>query len=292
MAVIASSGSASVRSAATTARARSSLNRWFPASEPCESVCPPTSKAASGQPSSASDSRSMVGRLSAVIVAEPAANWIDAPPRMEATSAAQVADNDTEEGRAANRRIAFTLPGLAAAAEAGAEAEAEAGAEARADTEATGSGDEESLVAQSQSGDPTEVCLARLDAILSENTIEFAPGSATITPESAPVVNAIAGVLRGCPDATLEVGGHTDSSGSDSGNLALSQQRADAVLAAVRRSDLPLPGLAAKGYGEGQPLGDNGAAEGRAQNRRIAFTAGTGEGTANEDGSGDADGSE
>ena len=168
-----------------------------------------------------------------------------------------VADNDSEEGRAENRRIAFTLPALAAA-QAGEEQE-----------EADG----ESLVAQGQSGDPAEVCLARLDAILSENTIEFAPGSAVIAPESAPIVNAIAGVLRGCPDAALEVGGHTDSSGSDSGNLALSQQRAEAVLAAVKRKDLPLPGLTAHGYGETQPIADNGTQEGRGQNRRIAFTA-------------------
>ena len=112
-----------------------------------------------------------------------------------------VADNDSEEGRAENRRIAFTLPALAAA---------QAGEE-------DGEADGESLVAQAQSGDPAEVCLARLDAILSENTIEFAPGSAVIAPESAPIVNAIAGVLRGCPDAALEVGGHTELVGVELG---------------------------------------------------------------------------
>ncbi len=170
-----------------------------------------------------------------------------------------VADNDTAEGRAENRRIAFTLPGLA-------------GAPVEAPAEAA-EGSEQSIVAQGQSGDPAEVCLARLDAILSENSIEFAPGSAEITDDSAPIVNAVAGVLRGCPDAALEVGGHTDSSGSDAGNLALSQARAEAVLAAVKREDLPLQGLVAKGYGESQPVADNGTEEGRAQNRRIAITA-------------------
>ena len=105
------------------------------------------------------------------------------------------------------------------------------------------------------------------------------------------MVNAIAGVLRGCPAAVLEIGGHTDSSGSDSGNLALSQERATAVLAAVRRQDLPLPGVTAKGYGEEQPVADNGTAEGRAQNRRIAFTGAVGEADPGA-GSGDVDGSE
>lgn len=187
-----------------------------------------------------------------------------------------VADNGTAEGRAKNRRIAFTLPGLAAAPE-------ESGG-----AEGDGEGEGESLVAQGQSGDPTEVCVARLDAILSENTIEFAAGSAEITPESAPIVSAIAGVLRGCPDAALEVGGHTDSSGSDGGNLALSQARAEAVLAAVKRQDLPLPGLTAKGYGEADPVADNATAEGRAQNRRIAFAAVDGGGSEG----GEGDGSE
>lgn len=189
-----------------------------------------------------------------------------------------VADNDTEEGRAQNRRIAFTLPALADAAAAG------SGDDEGGSPEDGG----ESIIAQGQSGDPAEVCLARLDAILSENSIEFAAGSAEITPESAPIVNALAGVLRGCPDAALEVGGHTDSSGSDAGNLALSQARAEAVLAAVKRPDLPLPGLTARGYGEAQPLGDNATADGRAQNRRIAFTA---PGADESEGTGD-DGSE
>ena len=186
-----------------------------------------------------------------------------------------VADNATAEGRARNRRIAFTLPGLAEAAS------------PSADGGGSGSGDTvEDLAAAAPSDDPTSVCLARLGALLAENTIDFAAGSAEIAPESAAVVNALAGVLRGCPEAVLEIGGHTDSSGSDSGNLTLSQARAEAVLAAVKREDLPLAGLTAKGYGEAEPVADNGTAEGRAQNRRIAFTAPEGQG------SGDGDGSE
>jgi OOP family OmpA-OmpF porin len=154
-----------------------------------------------------------------------------------------VADNSTAEGRAQNRRIAFTLV-RAAPAEPD----------------------------PPDPDDPAAVCLDRLAAIVAENQVAFAPGSAEIAPESAPVIAALAGVLRGCPDATFEIGGHTDSEGSESGNLRLSQQRAEAVLAAVRRPDLPLAGLAAKGYGEAAPVADNGTAEGRAQNRRIAFT--------------------
>jgi OOP family OmpA-OmpF porin len=157
-----------------------------------------------------------------------------------------VADNATVAGRAGNRRIAFTLitPEAAAAAQ-------EAAAE-----EAPAAGN----------------CAEDVAAILAADSIQFAPGSATIAPESEPVIAEIAETLDACPDAAFEIGGHTDSEGSESGNQRLSQQRAEAVLAALR-TRLPLPGFTARGYGEAEPVADNATAEGRARNRRIAFTA-------------------
>jgi OOP family OmpA-OmpF porin len=152
-----------------------------------------------------------------------------------------VADNATAEGRARNRRIAFTpVPEIA-------------GADVP------------------EGDDPVLACSDRIGEILAGATIQFAAGSATLAPESAPVIDDIAGALRSCPDAAFEIGGHTDSEGSDEGNIRLSQERADAVLAALRRPDLPLLGLTAHGYGEADPVADNATAEGRAQNRRIAF---------------------
>lgn len=159
-----------------------------------------------------------------------------------------VADNDTAEGRARNRRIVFTsLPADPAQASAEAQAPAEAGNGGNAD------------------------CVPRIEAILGDSPIEFAPGSATITEASGPVVDAVREVLRSCPTAALEIGGHTDSEGSDTGNLGLSQRRAEAVLAALRTEDLPLAAMTARGYGEADPVADNATAEGRAENRRIAF---------------------
>ena len=48
--------------------------------------------------------------------------------------------------------------------------------------------------------------------------------------------------LAGCPDAAFEIGGHTDAQGSESGNLRLSEQRAEAVLAALAADDRPAAG--------------------------------------------------
>jgi len=153
-----------------------------------------------------------------------------------------VADNDTEEGRARNRRIAFR--------------------------EVPAEGDAPIPVAE----DGAAVdCAARVRVILADGSIQFAPGSTTIADESEPVIAAIREVLRGCPGAALEVGGYTDSEGSDSRNLRLSQQRAEAVLAALRADDLPLDAMTARGYGEADPIADNATAEGRARNRRIAL---------------------
>ena len=188
-------------------------------------------------------------RATAVVEALQASAGPDTLPELVARGygeAEPIADNDTEEGRAQNRRIAFR------ATPAETETEAETAAPAATDGAAVD-------------------CVARIGVILAESSIEFAPGEATIADASEPVVASVREVLRACPDAALEVGGYTDSEGSDSGNLRLSQRRAEAVLAALRADDLPLAGMSARGYGEAEPIADNGTAEGRARNRRIAL---------------------
>jgi OOP family OmpA-OmpF porin len=54
-------------------------------------------------------------------------------------------------------------------------------------------------------------------------------------------------------------------------NEQLSQERATAVLDALRARRVPVSSFAAKGYGEADPIADNGTAEGREANRRIEF---------------------
>ncbi len=117
-----------------------------------------------------------------------------------------------------------------------------------------------------------EVCAAEIEAILAAETILFAPSSATIEPESAGVVEAIAGVLRSCPGTRFEIGGHTDSQGRVEMNRQLSERRAAALVRALMEQDLPLVELTARGYGPDQPVADNRTEEGRARNRRIEFT--------------------
>jgi OOP family OmpA-OmpF porin len=69
----------------------------------------------------------------------------------------------------------------------------------------------------------------------------------------------------------VELQGHTDNVGSDKYNLTLSHRRANAVRAYLLDHAVPADRLTAKGYGELQPIDDNGTEAGRARNRRVVM---------------------
>jgi len=117
-----------------------------------------------------------------------------------------------------------------------------------------------------------ERCEARVQAILVENKITFAPGSATLDAESREALDQIADVLRECGALELEVAGHTDSQGRAETNLALSQSRAEAVINALLSRRVLVSGMEARGYGAERPVADNATAAGREANRRIEMT--------------------
>jgi OOP family OmpA-OmpF porin len=115
-------------------------------------------------------------------------------------------------------------------------------------------------------------CVDALNAVLEKQKIVFAPGSAEIEAEARDTMTALADQMRNCPDIPMEIGGHTDSQGRDTGNLALSQTRAEAVLLGLQGRRVLVGALKAQGYGETRPIADNATAEGREANRRIEFT--------------------
>lgn len=117
-----------------------------------------------------------------------------------------------------------------------------------------------------------EDCLARVTAVTDAAKVTFEPGSATISREGEPVIEAIAEILRSCPDLRLQISGYTDSQGREDTNLRLSQERAEAVLAALRSQRVPVAGFEARGFGEASPIASNETEAGREANRRIEFT--------------------
>jgi outer membrane protein OmpA-like peptidoglycan-associated protein len=100
--------------------------------------------------------------------------------------------------------------------------------------------------------------------------IYFDTASATIRPESEPVLKEIADVMKKNPDWKLRVDGHTDNIGGDASNLVLSNKRAAAVKQAlVERYEIEGARLTTAGYGASRPKATNDTIEGRALNRRV-----------------------
>lgn len=115
-------------------------------------------------------------------------------------------------------------------------------------------------------------CLERVQTVQAARKITFDPGSAEIDAASGAVMDALAQAFKNCTGIKIEIGGHTDAQGSTTGNLALSQARAEAVLVALQGRQVDVSGMRAVGYGEGVPIADNGSEAGRETNRRIEFT--------------------
>lgn len=103
--------------------------------------------------------------------------------------------------------------------------------------------------------------------------INFASGSYAITWESMAILRDAARAIKAAPaDTRIQVGGHTDSTGSSHINMSLSGQRAQAVMDALVNLGVDAAILSAEGYGDLQPIADNSSPEGRSQNRRMEFT--------------------
>lgn len=102
-------------------------------------------------------------------------------------------------------------------------------------------------------------------------TVNFRVNSAVLSPEAKRQLDAFAEKANTARAYMIEVGGHTDSTGSEAKNFQLSRQRAEAVIQylavnhkiPVRRFVSPM------GYGKTDAVADNKTAAGRAQNRRV-----------------------
>jgi OOP family OmpA-OmpF porin len=101
--------------------------------------------------------------------------------------------------------------------------------------------------------------------------VGFETNSDTLTAESRAVLDPVADNLKKYPELQIELQGHTDSVGADKYNLSLSQRRADSVRAYLLSQGVSASQVVARGYGESQPVSDNGTREGRAQNRRVVM---------------------
>ena len=122
-------------------------------------------------------------------------------------------------------------------------------------------------------GLPTpQECVDQIGVVTQNRKILFDPGSASITADSQAIMDDIAEILQRCPDIPLQIAGYTDSQGREEMNQQLSQDRANAVLDALRVRRVPISAFTAEGFGEADPIADNDTADGREANRRIEFS--------------------
>jgi OmpA-OmpF porin, OOP family len=112
-------------------------------------------------------------------------------------------------------------------------------------------------------------CPLKGDVVL--EGVNFQTNSAELTGDSTPILDNVAKGLREHPRLTVEVQGHTDSTGSAIYNLALSERRAESVRAYLVSQGVSASQLSAKGYGLTRPIASNKTAAGRAANRRVVI---------------------
>ena len=113
-------------------------------------------------------------------------------------------------------------------------------------------------------------CEEDVDALLRARTIRFEQASAAMDAPSRALLDEVASALRPCLGSIIAIAGHTDSSGSEPGNIELSRERAFAVRDALVARGIPRDGLRASGLGSRQPV--EGLDPADPANRRIDFS--------------------
>ncbi|MCC6137897.1 MAG: OmpA family protein [Bdellovibrionaceae bacterium] len=100
--------------------------------------------------------------------------------------------------------------------------------------------------------------------------VQFNPGSSVIDPKFVGDLEKFGEFLKQYPDTKAEIEGHTDNTGAEKLNFAISQKRAQAVVnSLVKNYGIDKKRLTAKGYGPSQPVADNTTPDGRTKNRRV-----------------------
>src|SRR5262249_18445863 len=99
----------------------------------------------------------------------------------------------------------------------------------------------------------------------------FATNKATIYPDSFPMLNEIADVLKSRGEIRVRIEGHTDIRGGLKKNMKLSQDRADSVRKYLIDRGVDPTHMEPRGFGPTQPIDSNKTASGREANRRVEF---------------------
>jgi OOP family OmpA-OmpF porin len=115
------------------------------------------------------------------------------------------------------------------------------------------------------------VCQQLFAELLGKARIRFESGKADISADSTGLLDRLIETALRCPNAEIEIAGHTDGDGDGAANQTLSEKRAQAVADYLVKAGLPANRFTPVGYGASQPIAGNETDDGKAQNRRIDF---------------------
>ena len=101
-------------------------------------------------------------------------------------------------------------------------------------------------------------------------SIYFDINKTNINPTAAKALDQNGMIMKENPNIRVEIGGHTDSGGSEQANQVISEKRAQSAKKYIQdKFNIPEGRMAVKGYGSKKPIADDKTKEGQAKNRRV-----------------------
>lgn len=119
---------------------------------------------------------------------------------------------------------------------------------------------------------PLKVVPIEVGGVVRLNNIFFETARSRLKPESRMELDQMVQTLKQHPTMRVELGGHTDSEGTEASNQKLSQDRSNSVRAYLIEKGIDPGRVQSAGYGESKPVATNDTPEGRQANRRVEFT--------------------
>jgi outer membrane protein OmpA-like peptidoglycan-associated protein len=110
--------------------------------------------------------------------------------------------------------------------------------------------------------------------VLTLGDVLFDTGKAQLNPGSSRKLDQLAQFLTDHPERRVQIDGFTDSVGTDSYNMSLSQERADTVKSSLVSRGIDRSRIGSQGYGKGFPVATNDESGGRQLNRRVEVVIG------------------
>ncbi len=111
-----------------------------------------------------------------------------------------------------------------------------------------------------------------LGIVLTMGDVLFATGAASLSPVADNEIDKLAFFMKEYPNRNVLIEGHTDSTGTEKGNLDLSVKRANAVRDQLIARDINQSRITTRGLGQNAPVVANDTAAGRERNRRVDIT--------------------